>query len=75
MIDRLNLAIIERGEVLWLYGVEDAVIMLEVFPSNDEIADTVPTIGQVVIKRLISGEQALEILQSAETVIKQPLGS
>ncbi|MBR8831428.1 MAG: hypothetical protein N5P05_000913 [Chroococcopsis gigantea SAG 12.99] len=75
VIDRLNLAIIERGEVLWLYGVEDAVIMLEVFPSNDEIADTVPTIGQVVIKRLISGEQALEILQSAETVIKQPLGS
>ncbi len=71
-IDRINLGIIERGEILWLYGVEDDVIMLEVFPSNEEVADTVPTIGQVVIKRLISSEQAIEILQSAETVVKEP---
>jgi hypothetical protein len=65
-IDRLNLAIIERGEILWLYSVEEAVIMLEVFPSNEEVADTVPTIGQVVIKRLMGAEQAIDILQTAE---------
>lgn len=29
-IEKMNLAIIEQGEKMWLYRVEDAVLMLEV---------------------------------------------
>jgi hypothetical protein len=70
-IEKLNLGIIEGEQLLWLYEVEDDVIMLEVEPGSDAIADTVPTIGQVVLKRLIGAEKVLEILQNAEEVIKK----
>ncbi|MEG3437225.1 hypothetical protein V0288_08855 [Pannus brasiliensis CCIBt3594] len=70
-ITRRNLGILEGEQVLWLYEVEDAVIMLEVAPGSTAIADTVPTIGQVVLKRLIDAEKVLEILQEAEEVIKK----
>jgi hypothetical protein len=70
-ISRLNLGIIEGEQLLWLYEVENNVIMLEVAPANEAIADTVPTIGQVVLKRLISAEQVLEILRNAEDVVKK----
>jgi hypothetical protein len=45
--------------------------MVEVAPKSAEIADTVPTIGQVVLKRLISAEQVLEILQNAEELLRK----
>jgi hypothetical protein len=70
-IDRLNLGIVEGEQLLWLYEVEDPVIMVEVAPVNEAIADTVPTIGQVVLKRLITAEQVLEVLRNAEEVIKK----
>lgn len=66
-IQRLNLCLVERGEKLWLYQVEDAVLMLEVKP--EEQANSSPqTIGQVVLKRLISAEQVIKRLASAEAV-------
>ena len=70
-IERLNIGILEGEQVLWLYKVEEAVIMVEVAPKSAEIADTVPTIGQVVLKRLISAEQVLEILQNAEELLRK----
>jgi hypothetical protein len=70
-IEGLNIGILEGEQVLWLCELEEAVIMVEVAPKSVEIADTVPTIGQVVLKRLISAEQALEILQNAEEVLKK----
>jgi hypothetical protein len=70
-IECLNIGILEGEQVLWLCELEEAVIMVEVAPKSVEIADTVPTIGQVVLKRLISAEQALEILQNAEEVLKK----
>lgn len=57
-IQRLNLAIEEQGEVLWLYQVEDTVLMVEVKPQD--AAKT--AIGQVVLKRLITAEQVIERL-------------
>jgi hypothetical protein len=60
-IKRLKLSIEHQQERLWLYQVEDAVIMVEVKP-NSQIDRLKPTIGQVLIKRLISAEQAIEIL-------------
>lgn len=70
-IAQLDLCILEQGEKLWLYQVEDAVLMLEVKPTT--AAATHPTsqsIGQVVLKRLISAEQAIELLSKAETIFR-----
>jgi hypothetical protein len=57
-IDRLNLHISENDEKLWLYQVEEEVIMLEVKPVDESPANR--TIGQVVLKRLITAEQVIE---------------
>ena len=66
-IQALNFGIVQNGETLWLYQVEDAVIMLEVEPLAVEKS----AIGQVVLKRLISAEQAIEMLQESEQIVKQ----
>jgi len=59
-IEQMNLRILDKGEKLWLYRVEDAVIMVEVKPDNSSLADS--TIGQVVLKRLMTAEQAIDLL-------------
>lgn len=66
-IERLKLGIRERGEILWLYQVEEAVLMVEVIPGS-ALAAADPTIGQVVLKRLISAEQVLEVMIGADSV-------
>jgi len=55
---RLNLSIQEQGETLWLYQVEETVLMVEVIPEGK----TSEPIGQVVLKRLITAEQVIERL-------------
>lgn len=62
-IERLNLCILEQNEKLWLYRVEEIVLMVEVKP--DSSSDSSP-IGQVVLKRLITAEQAIDLLCAAE---------
>lgn len=70
-IQQTNLCMIENGEKLWLYRVEEAVIMVEVSPVNPENSKPeTRTIGQVVLKRLIDGDQAIEILAKAEGFFK-----
>jgi hypothetical protein len=64
-IVRLNLRIVEQGEILWLYEVEEAVLMVEVKPLPQSLNET-STIGQVVLKRLITAEQVIEHLTHAE---------
>ncbi len=61
-IERLNLYIVEQQEQLWLYRVEDAVLMLEVKPPNAASGSPGQPIGQVVLKRLITAEQVIELL-------------
>ena len=68
-IKRLNCGTIQQGETLWLYAVEDAVLMLEVYPQSAEQADS--NIGQVVLKRLIDGDRAIEILSHSELVFNE----
>ena len=63
-IERLNCGILQQQEILWLYAVEDAVLMVEVEPILEETSN----IGQVVLKRLINAEQAIEVLSQAESV-------
>ena len=54
-LEKQSLCIQENGENLWLYKVEDAVLMVEVMPRA--VAD--PTIGQVVLKRLLTADQVI----------------
>ncbi len=54
---RMNLRIWEGGQKMWLYQVEEAVIMVEVKPENAAAQNA--HIGKVMLKRLISAEQAL----------------
>lgn len=65
---QLHLGIIEAQEKLWLYQVEEAVLMVEVTPPQPTDANNKP-IGQVVLKRLISPEQVIERLASAEAIL------
>ncbi|KOR35800.1 MULTISPECIES: hypothetical protein [Planktothricoides] len=60
-IEKMNLAIIEQGEKMWLYRVEDAVLMLEVKPLP-ELVPKESSIGQVLIKRLMNSDQVIEWL-------------
>jgi hypothetical protein len=69
-IIKLNCAILQQSEILWLYEVEDAVIMIEVQPISTA-TETQSNIGQVVLKRLIDAEQAIAILHQAEKLIKE----
>lgn len=59
---RLNLFIQEQGEILWLYQVEEAVLMVEVMPQGVSKS----SIGQVVLKRLITADQVIERLVEAQ---------
>jgi hypothetical protein len=68
VIQRLNLGIIENQEILWLYQVEDAVLMLEVKPTPN-LTNPVSTIGQVIVKRLIDAEATIELLNRSETIL------
>lgn len=56
---------------MWLYRVEDAVLMLEVKPLDPTTAKPeTRSIGQVVLKRLITAEQAIDILSKADALVK-----
>jgi hypothetical protein len=63
-IQQMNVCLVEKNELLWLYRVEEAVLTVEVKPTAPLQATP---IGQVVLKRLMSAEQVIERLGSAET--------
>ena len=76
-LQQQTLCIREGDEVLRLYQAEDAILMVEVVPlpaSDLESAESpsAPTIGQVVLKRLLSAEQAIERLCQEETIFHAP---
>ena len=66
-ISQMSLCVWEKDEKLWLYRVEDAVLMVEVKPTDPAQLDaTTQAIGQVVLKRLITSDQAIERLCAAQ---------
>ncbi|MEM6717006.1 MAG: hypothetical protein AAF827_05015 [Cyanobacteria bacterium P01_D01_bin.6] len=67
-IKKMALSIVENGETLWLYQVEEAVLMVEVRP----VIESTHAIGQVVLKRLISAEQVLDRLCTVDSVAMAP---
>lgn len=62
-IQRMNICLVENNELLWLYRVEETILTVEVKPTS-QVANS--TIGQVVLKRLMSAEQVIERLGTAE---------
>ena len=65
-IQRINICLVEQSEVLWLYRVEDAILTVEVKPTTQaQVETSSKTIGQVVLKRLMSAEQVIERLGTA----------
>lgn len=72
-IQKLNIGIVEHGEKLWLYRVEDAVLMVEVKPQpvdrDSQAKSETQPIGQVVLKRLITADLAIDRLRNAEETI------
>lgn len=70
-IHKLSLGIVEQDQKLWLYQVEESVLMVEVKPMEETLLDpNTQAIGQVVLKRLIGPEQAIEKLCQAEFVFQ-----
>lgn len=69
-IKPLNLGIIDKQEIFWLYQVEDAVLMVEVKPTTPTQDQTKP-FGQVLLRRLISADQVIERLTVVEEVINR----
>ena len=67
-IKRLKMGIVEQKEILWLYQVEDAVLMVEVTPELTN--ETYKNIGQVVLKRLITAQQVIERLATAAQIVQ-----
>jgi len=65
----LPLGIVENDQTLWLYEVEDIIMMVEVVPLSDHIKLD-QNIGQVVLKRLMDSNQVLDTLIKAPKVIK-----
>lgn len=63
----LSIGMRENDQILWLYEVEPAVIMVEVQPTT---SSNQTNIGQVVLKRLMDAEQVLDTLLKAQELIK-----
>ena len=76
-LQKQPLCIREGDEILRLYQAEDAILMVEVVPLTDlsgqpNIEKDRP-IGQVVLKRLLSADQAMEKLCNEETIFHAPV--
>jgi hypothetical protein len=67
-IECMNLGILEKSELLWLYQVEDAVLMVEVRPNDENIASSQP-FSQVILKRLIDADEVIQRLIQAEKLL------
>ncbi len=68
-IKSLPMGIVENDQTLWLYEVEDIIMMVEVVPLSDKVKLD-QNIGQVVLKRLMDSDQALDTLIKAQKVVK-----
>lgn len=65
-IERTHLSIVQQTEILWLYRVESSIVTIEVRPDHpDSPATQGQSIGQVLLTRLMSADQALDRLSKA----------
>ena len=68
-IQKKNLCLWDQKERMWLHQVEDAVLMVEVYPTAEaQKSASSQNIGNVVLNRLINAEQVLEHLCTTSTI-------
>ncbi|MEL6940747.1 MAG: hypothetical protein AAFO84_16310 [Cyanobacteria bacterium J06598_1] len=67
---RRSLCITEHSETLCLYEAEESILMVEVIPKIVASHTSNPAIGQVVLKRLLSAEQAIERLCQEDDIFQ-----
>ncbi len=68
-IEKMTLCVWDKNEKMWLYRVEDAVLMVDVYPtSKAQQSASTQNIGNVVLTRLINAEQVLEYLSNASVI-------
>ncbi|MCU0545424.1 MAG: hypothetical protein MUE44_25180 [Oscillatoriaceae cyanobacterium Prado104] len=62
-IQKLDLCLWDKDEKMWLYRVEEAVLMVEVKPTGPaDSSDASKNIGNVVLSRFIDAEQVIDRL-------------
>ncbi|MFM9264594.1 hypothetical protein [Tychonema sp. BBK16] len=67
-ITQLNVCLWDQKEKMWLYRVEDAVLMVEVKPTAPtDNTDPAKNIGSVVLTRLINADQVIDRLEVIST--------
>jgi len=55
----------DKNEQMWLHQVEDAVLMVEIYPTTEaQKSASNQNIGNVVLTRLIDAEKVLEYLSN-----------
>lgn len=67
-IEKLNIGLEQVEGILWLYEVEESVIMIEVKPLSSNLKNT-SSIGQVVLKRLITAEEVIHLLNCSSKIV------
>lgn len=73
-IQKMPLCLQDKNEQMWLYQVEDAVLMVEIYPTAEADQSTSSqNIGNVVLTRLINAEKVLEYLCNTSAICQANL--
>ncbi|NEO53096.1 MAG: hypothetical protein F6K54_08395 [Okeania sp. SIO3B5] len=68
-IEKMNLCILDKNERMWLHRVEEAVLMVEIYPTAEaQKSASNQNIGNVVLTRLINSEKVLEYLCTTSAI-------
>ncbi len=68
-IKKMSISLWDKNEQMWLHRVEDAVLMVEVYPTAEaKQSASNQNIGNVVLTRLIDAEKVLEYLCSTSAI-------
>ncbi|MGD1700196.1 hypothetical protein [Dapis sp. BLCC M229] len=68
-IKKMSICLWDKNEQMWLHRVEDAVLMVEIYPTAEvQKSASNQNIGNVVLTRLINAEKVLEYLCSTSAI-------
>ncbi|MEM7556285.1 MAG: hypothetical protein AAF378_19725 [Cyanobacteria bacterium P01_A01_bin.84] len=67
-INKINVCIARKDEILWLHQVEEIIVMIEVIPTQTSLKiNAANNIGNVVLKRLMNADQVIQHLAIARS--------
>ncbi len=68
-IKKMSISLWDKNEQMWLHRVEDAVLMVEIYPTAEaQQSASNQNIGNVVLTRLIDAEKVLEYLSNTSAI-------